>query len=140
MIIIKSQDGTKIEECKCVCYEKTLSPQAKEELNKIRKKIMEKAYHYGSTKNAEEEVEKLKLHVYNDEHSYEHNITNNGHWLGTYESEKRAKEVMEKIEHHIRKLYTSKIASNMINYTSDEVMTINDEAMMEEAIFTMPEE
>jgi len=58
--------------------------------------------------------------------------------LATYPTEERAKEVMDMIEEHIRKLYTTKHCAMMINYSSD--LFIPSEKFMEEAIFTMPKE
>ena len=60
--------------------------------------------------------------------------------LGSYESEERAKEVMEKIEEHIRKQYSLKLASQRLGATFRCDIREEQYKFYRIAIYDMPKE
>jgi hypothetical protein len=59
--------------------------------------------------------------------------------LGTYESEKRAKEVLGLIESHVRQLHVSKIVqANGTDYEDEKLLNGALRAVRSNAVFTMP--
>lgn len=128
MIIIKSQDGKIISKGDRVQLYHVLTEKAKDELEGIRRRIMEKTYYHGSTRETEIAIKTSQRSIKESDKSYVCHIYLDGNFMGEYETEERAKEVLEMIENHIdnilhEKQYTNESRTADFNW-----------------IFTMPKE